>query len=147
MSQENFESFIAKGNKALSTGDEQLALDCFERAIQLERNPLTCSSLAYCLAKVCGSYQEAIPLAREALESEPDNPLHYLNFGRVLFLAGDKEQALTTLRKGLEYGMHIEILRELEGIGIRKPPISNKLLRKNSLNRYAGLILSLFKVR
>ncbi len=147
MSQENFESFVVKGNKALSIGDEQLAYDCFERAFQLERNPLTCSSFAYCLAKVRGSYQEAIALAREALVSEPDNPLHYLNFGRVLILAGDKEQAITTLRKGLDYGMHIEILRELARIGIKKPPKANKLLRMNFLNRFAALILSQLKLR
>jgi len=125
-------SIVAKGNRALSIGDEQLALDCFERALRLERNPLTCSSLAYCLAKVRGSYREALSLAREALDSEPDNPLHYLNFGRVL-------QALTMLRKGLDYGMHVEILREMERIGIEKPQKSNKLLRKDLLKGLQGL--------
>lgn len=141
MKQDNFVSIVAKGNKALSIGDEQFALECFERALQLERNSLTCSSLAYCIAKVHGSFQEAIALARESLDSEPENPLHYLNFGRVLFLAGDKEQALITLRKGLDYGMHIEILRELEGIGIKKPKKTNKLLKKDFLNRFAWLCL------
>ncbi len=139
MKQDNFVSIVAKGNKALSNGDEQLALVCFERALQLERNPLTCSSLAYCLAKVRGSYQEAISLAREALDSEPDNPLHHMNYGRVLFLAGNKEQALSTLRKGLDYGMHIEILRELESIGIKNPQKSNKSLRNDFLKGLRGL--------
>ncbi len=147
MKQDNFMSIVAKGNTALSIGDEQLALDCFERALQLERNPLTCSSLAYCIAKVRGSSREGISLAQEALDSEPDNPLHYLNFGRVLFLAGNKKQALATLRKGLDYGMHVEILREMERIGIEKPQKSNKIMGINLLNRFAGVILSHLKLK
>ncbi len=147
MCQENFENLVDKGILALSIGDVQLALDCFEQGLQIDRNPVTCSNLAYCLAKVRGNYREAIALAREALDAEPDNPLHYLNFGRVLFLAGDKEQSLAMLRKGLEYGMHIEIIRELEAIGIRKPPLFKKLPRKNFFNRYVEFILSRLKLR
>lgn len=147
MKQDNFLSIVAKGNAALSIGDERFALECFERALQLERNPLTCSSLAYCIAKVRGSCREAISLAREALDSEPDNPLHYLNFGRVLFLAGDKKQALDMLRKGLDYGMHVEILREMERIGIEKPQKSSKLPRIFLLKRFAGFIFSKLRLR
>jgi tetratricopeptide (TPR) repeat protein len=115
--------------------------------MQLKRTPLTISCLAYCQAKVRGNYTEAISMAREALDLEPDNPLHYYNLGRILSLSGEKEQAVEILRNGLEYGMHIEILREMQSIAIRKPPIFKMLPRNHFLNKYAGLILSRLGLR
>ncbi len=147
MSSENAEKLVAEGIEALANEDHQLALNSLERALQLERTPLTGSCLAYCLAKVRENYSEAIPLAREAVDREPENPLHYYNLGRVLSLSGDREQALTILRKGMEHGMHFELLREMQSIVIRKPPVFKMLPRKHFLNKYAGLILSRLGLR
>ena len=88
MSHEEAVTLVAKGVEALSNLDDRRALDCFERAIRLERTPQACSYLAYCLAKVRGDYREANLLAYEALSLDPENPLLYLNHGRVLALGG-----------------------------------------------------------
>lgn len=74
MSSENAEKLVAEGIEALANEDHQLALNSLERALKLERTPLTGSCLAYCLAKVRENYSEAIPLAREAVDREPENP-------------------------------------------------------------------------
>lgn len=142
MSPEEAASLVAKGIEALSRHDYQLALDCFERTIQLERTPETCSYLAYCMAKVRGNYKEANLLAYEALSINPENPLCYLNLGRVLSLGGNQEQALVMLRQGLHYGMHLEIIREIEAIGNRRTPVFKKLRRSHPINRFAGFVLT-----
>jgi dihydrofolate reductase len=142
MSPEESESLVAKGIEALAGLDYQLALDCFERAVQLERTAETCSYLAYCIATVRGNYREANLLAYEALSIDSENPLLYLNLGRVLSLGGNQEQALMMLRQGLHYGMHLEIIREIEAIGNRRTPILKKLPRSHPLNRFAGFFLT-----
>jgi tetratricopeptide (TPR) repeat protein len=142
MSPEETESLVAKGIEAMASLDYPLALYCFERAIQLERAPVTCSYLAYCMAKVRGSYKEANLLAYEALSIDPENPLLYLNLGRVLSLGGNQEQALVMLRQGLQYGMHLEIIREIEAIGNRRTPVFRKLPRNHPINRFAGFVLT-----
>jgi tetratricopeptide (TPR) repeat protein len=141
------EQLVAKGREALDNNHENLALAYFEQAIRIEWKPLTCSSLAYCLAKVKGSYRESILLARKALELEPDDPAHYGNLGRILILSGAVEEGIRMLRQGLQYGGHIDIIRELERLGIRKPPIFKKLARSHPVNKYLGLQLSRLGLR
>ncbi len=53
-----------KGLQAYANGHEYLALVCFENAAELERDPLYCSYLAFCL-KVRGNYNKAIALCEE----------------------------------------------------------------------------------
>jgi Flp pilus assembly protein TadD len=128
------------GEEALEDGLFEQALEYFQKAILLERTPAVCSSLAYCLAKARGEFQEALSLALDALNQEGDNPVFYLNYGRVLYLAGNKEQAIRILRKGLEFGRNPGIMQELEKLGIRKSPVFTHLHRDHFLNRYAGLV-------
>ena len=142
MSSEEAVSLVAKGIEAMAGLDYPLALDCFEQAIQEERTAETCSYLAYCMAKARGNYKEANLLAYEALSIAPENPLPYLNLGRVLSLGGNQEQALVMLRQGLQYGMHLEIIREIEAIGNRRTPVFKKLPRSHPINRFAGFVLS-----
>jgi Flp pilus assembly protein TadD len=139
---EETEQLLAKGREALAKDQEYLALVCFEKAIRMEWSPEACSSLAYCRAKVKGNYPESILLARKALELEPDNPVHYGNIGRILILSGEVDEGIRMLRQGLLHGEHINIVRELERLGIRKPPIFRKLARGHPLNRHLGLLLS-----
>jgi hypothetical protein len=51
------------------------------------------------------------------------------------------------LRQGLHYGEHINIILELERLGIRKPPIFRKLARAHPLNRNLGQLLSRLGLR
>jgi len=147
MYHEEAEQLVAKGQEALTHDHDYLALTCFEQAIRLEWTPLTCSSLAYCIAKVRGNYREATLLARKALDHEPENAIHYCNLGRILLLAGDNELGVKMLRQGMTYGEQISIIRELEKHGIRKPPIFKKLARSHPLNKYLGLLLVRFGLR
>jgi tetratricopeptide (TPR) repeat protein len=141
------EKLVAKGQEALANDHGYLALTCFEQAIRLEWSPLACSCLAFCIAKVRKSYHEATLLARKALDQEPDNPVLYKNLGRILLLAGDNEQGIQTLRRGLKYGDQISIVQELEKLGIRKPPIFKNLPRSHPLNKNLGLLLAWLGLR
>jgi len=134
------ENFI-KGLQAYSNGHEYLALVCFENAADLEKAPLYCSYLAFCLAKVRGQYCKAIDLCGEALEKESSNAVHYVNLGRIYELSNQREKALETLRQGLQYQRKNEVLRELEKLGTRGKPIFPFLKRGNPLNKYCGLLL------
>ncbi|HET6419251.1 MAG TPA: tetratricopeptide repeat protein [Geobacteraceae bacterium] len=147
MSLEDSEKLVSKGIEALGMENHHLAVCCLERAMQLNPTPIASSYLAYGLAKLRGSYAESAAMAREALHLQPDNPLHYYNLGRILSLSGDKEQAMRILQDGLQYGMHMEILREIQSIVFRKPPVFKNLPRKHFLNKYTGLLLSRLGLR
>ena len=147
MYHEEAEQLVAKGREALANEHEYLALTCFEHAIRMEWTPVTCSCLAYCRAKVKGNYLESILLARKALELEPDNPIHFGNLGRIMILSGEVDEGIGMLRQGLQYGEHIDIIKELERLGIRKPPIFKKLARSHPLNKHLGLLLSRLGMR
>ena len=147
MYHEEAEQLVNKGREALANDHEYLALTCFEQAIRMEWSPEACSSLAYCRAKVKGNYLESILLARKALELEPDKAVHYGNLGRIMILSGDVDDGIRMLRQGLRHGEHIDIIRELERLGIRKPPIFRRLERGHPLNRHLGLLLSRLGLR
>ncbi len=76
MFSDDSEILVSQGVEALSKENHQVALDCLERAVKMRRTPMACSCLAYCLAKVRRNYSEAVPMAREALDLEPENPLY-----------------------------------------------------------------------
>ena len=135
------EEVFVKGLKAFSNGHEHLALVCFENAADLEKAPLYCSYLAFCLAKVRGHYCRAIALCGEALEKESSNAVHYVNLGRIYELSNQREKALETLRQGLQYQLKDEVRRELEKLGLRAKPVFPFLRRGNPLNKYCGLLL------
>ena len=147
MSHENAAQAVAKGLEALNRDHLYLAMVCFEQAIHLERTPLTCSCLAYCLAKVRERYPEAVALAREAISREPGNPIHYLYLGRIHILAKERKEAVEVLRQGLQHENSPEIIRELEALGARKPAIFKSLSRKNPLNRCLGILLDRLGMR
>jgi tetratricopeptide (TPR) repeat protein len=141
------EEIYEKGLQALSNKHEYLALVCFENAANLEKAPLYCSYLAFCLAKARGQYCEAIALCEEALETESSNAVHYVNLGRIYVLAGQREKALETLRQGLQYQRNDEILRELERLGMRGKLLFPFLKRGNPFNKYCGLLLKMLGYR
>lgn len=69
-------------------------------------------------------------------------PTCYLNLGRAYLAAGKKPEAIEAFRKGLTYDpRHGDLNRELQGLGVRKPPPVPFLGRSNVINKYIGLIL------
>lgn len=133
---------LRRGEHALQPGDTLVALLQFEMAHAIEPLPGLKSKLAYCLAKERHQYQQAMDLCREALLAEPDNPDHYYQLSRIYLLAGKKQQAIKSLRRGLKFKRHQQSIDELNRLGTRKAPIFTSLPREHILNRSAGVLLA-----
>ena len=138
---------VEKGVAFLQDNNRLAALSCFEKAYSMGKTPKLLSYLSYCIATERGQISEALKLCNEALLQEPDYPAHYLNLGRIYLHAGKKEEALSTLRKGLSYGENPVIRSLLEKIGTRNKPVFSFLPRSSYLNKYVGLLLHRLKLR
>ncbi|MEW6109130.1 MAG: tetratricopeptide repeat protein [Nitrospirota bacterium] len=136
-----------KGLDNLKSGNRLGALACFEKAYSLEKIPKIQSYLAFCMATERGQITDAIRLCEDAIAREPDNPLHYLNLGKVYIKAERKSDALIIFRKGLSLGEDLELKTLLENIGTRNKPIFPFLPRGNFFNKYLGLLLSRLRLR
>jgi tetratricopeptide (TPR) repeat protein len=141
------EELFERGVRAVDRGDWLSGLSCFERAIQLESRPVYNSYLAACIARERGQYNKAVILCREAIELEPDNPVHYLNLGRIYLLQGLKNEAMKAFREGLPYDGEGRIIGELDSLGTRKRPVIPFLKRNNAVNKYLGMFLNKLKLR
>ncbi len=130
-----------RGTEALRDGDTRTALDCFSQLIALDRKPVNCSLLAYCLAKEKREVDKAVSLCMEAIKEEPKNPLHFLFLGRIHLLAGLKKEAIRSFRLGLRHGTNKEIINELNRLGARKAPVLPFLKREHPLNKSLGIML------
>ena len=135
-------SLLRKGEQALQNGDTLVALVQFEMAHAIEPLPAVKAKLAYCLAKERRQYQQAMALCREALQAEPDNPDHYYQLSRIYLVAGQKRQAIKSLRKGLKFKRHQPSIDELIRLGARKTPVFPSLAREHILNRIGGIIFT-----
>jgi len=133
---------LEKGLAALEHGYTYLAMSCLEQAMASGKTPQLCSSLAYCLALNNKKLDKAVDLAREALDSEPGNTQFILNLGRILLLAGRKEEAIRVFRQGLSYGRDPHIIEQLEQLGTRKQPLFPRLPRGHFANKFFGMVLS-----
>jgi tetratricopeptide (TPR) repeat protein len=141
------EELLSMGTEALIWGNTRTALEQFRKLVAIERLPIYCSNLAFCLAKEKREFRQAISLCNEAIRKEPKNSTHFLNLGRVYILAGQKKDAIRFLRRGLRYERNREIVAGLEMLGARKPPPIPFLKRENPMNRYLGIILGKMGMR
>ncbi len=141
------EKFFANGLKALDQGDTLAALAFFEKAVQKEDKPAYCCYLALCIAKERGQFQHAVTLCEKAKARDPQNPIHYLNLGRIYLFAGKKTDAIRAFREGLGRDNDPEIIDELNKLGTRKPPIIPFLKRSNPINKFLGIILKRLGLR
>ena len=145
--EELFSELIEKGIAFLHDNNRLAALACFDKAFVIGKSPLLLSYLSYCIATERGQINEALNLCNDALSQEPDNPVHYLNLGRIYLHARRGDEALSTFRKGLSFGDNQTITLILEKIGTRRKPVFPFLKRNNVLNKYAGLLLHRLKLR
>lgn len=141
------DEYFKKGLQLLGEANLLGALACFEKANIREKSPLTQSYLGYCIATERGQIAEALNLCQAAIEVDPNNPVHYLNLGRVYLKAKKKDEAIAELRRGLSFGNNQDIKALLERLGLRRKPAFPFLPRNNFLNRYVGLILSRLRLR
>ena len=136
------ETLIEKGITAINQGKSDIALAYFNRAATIAKTPTVCSYLAYCLASAKGRVNTAGKICQDAIQRDPRNSTHYLNLGRILLLAGDKQQAIKVFRHGLKLSKDRQIITELRSLGLRQDAIIKSLNRRHPLNKYSGLLLS-----
>jgi tetratricopeptide (TPR) repeat protein len=139
---ETISSLLQKAERALERDETVVALLQLEAAHVIAPLPGVKSKLAYCLAKERRQHKHARALCLEALNAEPNNPDHYYQLSRIHLLAGKKQAALKTLRKGLKFKRHQLIIDELNRLGFRKEPYFSSLSREHFLNRSAGILLA-----
>jgi len=145
--QEDAEKLLSRALTSFCSGEFQAALAQLERVLKLEDDPLLHSYLGLCIAKERGQVNKGRELCLASLALEPENPVHYLNLARVHQVAGDKRQALETLRKGMAAGGSEEIVLLLSSLGKRKPPPLRFLSRDSLLNKWLGIALGRMGLR
>jgi len=127
----------------------ELALPEFERVIGREDlsemsqiDPLYLSFYGASLSIINKNHGLGENLCRCALQSGKEYPEIFLNLGRVLELAGKKQNAVRVLRNG--YRLHSNNLNLLEALQQLSPrgrvPLPF-LDRDNILNKYSGIII------
>lgn len=146
------EELIKRGLESLRSHNHLAALSWFERAYQMRKDPAIQSYLALCIAFERGKVTDAVSLCRDSINRDPENPVHYLNLGKIYMKVQRKTEALETLRKGLSFGadavaVHDEIKTLLDKLGNRKAPVFSFLPRGHVLNKYTGLLLRKLRVR
>lgn len=131
----------------LDSGNVLGALARLESALKQQDHPGWYSLLGFCIAKERGHLNRGEELCRTCIEQQPGLPDHYCFLGRVLLLAGRKQEALQVLRQGLACSDSKAIRQLLQELGVRKPPLFRWLHRDNPLNKYLGMALSKIGLR
>jgi tetratricopeptide (TPR) repeat protein len=141
------EELLARGIEHLREGESLNALSCFEKSFSLRKNARCQSYLGAMIAVERGQVKEALTLCEDAISADPEDPVLYLNMGRVFLKAGKKRQAIETVRKGLGFGKSEEAVRFLNSLGTRKRPVIPFLPRRNFVNKYLGLLFKSLGLR
>ncbi|MDP1759546.1 MAG: tetratricopeptide repeat protein [Thermodesulfovibrionales bacterium] len=141
------DELFEKGIALLNDNTPLAALAFFEKAYTAKKTPSIQSYLGMCIALERGKITYGFMLCNEAILQEPENPVHYLNLGRIYQKAGKRVDAIETFRKGLSFGDNQEIKRILDKLGTRKKPLLPFLPRNNFLNKYTGLMMHRLKLR
>jgi tetratricopeptide (TPR) repeat protein len=147
MTHAHLTTLVRQGLAALDHENTLDALPHFEEAAHCRETATILSCLGYCLAHERREIEKGLALCQEAVRQEPGNPLHYLNLGRVYLAARQKPFAMAAFQRGLEFGRHPGLLREIRRMGRRQPPVFPCLRRSHVLNRCCGYILSLLNLR
>jgi tetratricopeptide (TPR) repeat protein len=147
MMEELHEELLRKGLEELGQGNRLLALSFLEKSFRVCRTSACDSFLGYLIAQERGRIIEGLSLCNSSLEEEPENPIYFLNLGRVLYKADRKREAIDTVRRALYCGPCPEAEEWLNTVGIRRRPVFPFLPRKHLLNKYVGLLLSRLGLR
>lgn len=139
---ETVAGLVKKGEQAILADETLVALVHFETAYKMDPSLPIQAKLAYCLAKERRQMKKAAQLCRQALQTEPANPDHYYQLGRIYLLARQKRQAIATFRKGLKVKRYQPIIDELQKLGLRKQPVFAALPRDHLINRVAGQVFA-----
>lgn len=147
MNQNELSQTLQQGIAEAEKGNLTIALIQLDNAARLGNTALLSSYLGYCIAMERREFKKGAALCNEALRQEPNQPLHYLNLGRVYLGSGQKGLAIKALRKGLRFGNDRRITKLLTDLGIRKKPVFSSLDREHFLNKFFGKMLHRFGMR
>jgi tetratricopeptide (TPR) repeat protein len=168
--EDNAEELFDRGVRLLKRGETLGALPFIEKSFALRETAECRSYLGLLKAIERGKTSEGVALCTAAIEEEPDNPIFYLNLGKVLYKGDRKKEAIDTVRKGLYLGnilyeadrkkeatdnvreslyrqYHEEAQQWLDYLGLRKKPVLPFLPRQNLINKYVGIILRKLTLR
>ena len=122
-----------------------------QAAIQFPEDPVILSYYGCLQAVVDKRYRSGVETCRKAIHMLKDQktfgqevlyPVFYLNLGRAYIAASRRKDAIDALSKGLKYdNTNNDLMKELKGLGVRKPPPVPFLDRSNPINKYIGMIL------
>jgi len=144
--------YIKAARVQLRAGNQDQAYSILLQAVvDYPENALIVSYYG-CLQAIVGKqFRAGIDACRKAvaLFKAPDKysvgviyPILYLNLGRACLAAGRKKDAIDAFSKGVKYDKgHRELKKELQLLGMRKPPAVPFLSRSNPINKYIGKLL------
>jgi hypothetical protein len=114
----------------------------FHHDVSSEAPAASLSALGLSLATLKGDLLQGSALCKEAIRLAPEDPVHYFHLGKVYLLGGKRHLALHAFRKGLKFGYHRGLVREIQRLGFRRPPVFPFLGRKHPLNRFVGILFT-----
>jgi tetratricopeptide (TPR) repeat protein len=143
------EEFFSAGLFLLKSQRLKEAHQAFRRAFEMKgSDPRYMSFYGYTLAKVGGRVKDGLLLCEKAAEKEFYRAELFYNLSQVYLEVGNRKKAYETLRRGLAIDRgNKELVRELEKMGIRKPPVFPFLDRSNTINKLAGKALYKLRLR
>ena len=136
------EEYYRAGVTLLRRGRGHEALSVLRKARDLDpRETRYLSKYGLCLATAGHKPREGVEICRLAAEEEFYRPELYCNLGLALLAAGKHREAQEAFREGLSLDPRDRtIIRELELMGVRRPPMFPFLNRRNLLNRWPGIM-------
>jgi Flp pilus assembly protein TadD len=129
-----------QGIKLLQKGQSVEALEYLQHAAELEQqNPYYLSFLGVAVGRAQRKWSAAAKFCERALSSKRNEAQLYLNLAEVYVAAGQRDEAVAVLDKGLIYlSNDARIRRARADLGKRCPPVIRFLDRGNFLNRGLG---------
>jgi tetratricopeptide (TPR) repeat protein len=116
------------------------ALEKLREAVDLDKqNSTYVAYLSLLVALATKGYDEAEKLGHLALKLDRKNVQAYLNLSEVYVRARRKGDAVEALREGLKFTKRDKrLLKALEKVGLRKPPVLSFLGRSHPINKTLG---------
>lgn len=122
--------------------------DFYEHDSSAEAHPEGLSWYALCLASVSRSFEPAVRMCNEAIERDPDRPVHHINAAMVQLLKDDRKAAIEILERGLTvHPDDVELRRFRDQLGIRSKPPLPFLGRNHAVNVALGHVMHAAKRR
>jgi tetratricopeptide (TPR) repeat protein len=131
-----------RGVRMLRDSRPNTALVHFRSAADLEKqNPYYISFVGVSLGRAEKNWIPALKLCEMALSMKHNEAQLYLNLAEVYTSAGQREEALITLDRGLaSLGPDARIQQARLKLGRRRSPTLPFLDRQNILNRHLGIL-------